>query len=57
MYLEFSSIELLFGYIKRKLKDIKYKSKEELAINVNKIAFGATPKVLQGFYRNTLNEI
>ena len=43
---EFSPIELLFGYMKRALRDVKYKSKEELAKIINKIGFNTSSKVL-----------
>ena len=46
IFIEFSAIELLFGYIKRSLKDIKYDSKEDLALAINQVAFGTSTKVL-----------
>ena len=43
---EFSPIELLFGYIKRALKDTKYKSKEELAFIIHKVAFETSQRTI-----------
>ncbi len=54
---EFSAIESLFGRIKVELRDLRYKTKEQLAREIINISFAMTTTRIEGFFRRTLNDI
>lgn len=54
---EFSPIENLFGFAKKKLIDYEYKTKEFLVKAVSDLMLGLEEKRFVGFYRKTLNNM
>ena len=54
---EFSAIESLFGRVKVELRDLRYRTKEDLANAIVKISFSMAKTRLEGFFRRTLNDM
>jgi transposase len=54
---EFSPIENLFGYAKKKLIDLNFKSKEQVVKTVTDLMFSMDENRFVGFYRKTLNNM
>ena len=51
---QFSAIENLFGYIKKKLEDLVFENKEQVSEKVTNTMFGLEERVLHGFYKKVL---
>ena len=47
----------MFGYIKRKLQDMDFKSKEDSTEMITKAMFALDSKIIESFYRKTLNNM
>ena len=47
----------MFGYIKRKLQDMDFKSKEDATEIITKAMFTLDSKLIESFYRKTLNNM
>ena len=47
----------MFGYIKRKLQDMDFKSKEDATEIITKAMFALDSKIIESFYRKTLNNM
>jgi len=54
---EFSAIESLFGRVKVELRDLRYRTKEQLAQAIISIAFGMPKRRIEGFFRRTFNDM
>jgi len=54
---EYSAIESLFGWIKNRLKDVIFDTKEKLANKITALAKMVTKEEIQNFYRLTFNEM
>lgn len=54
---EFSPIENMFGYVKRKLQDLEFKSKEQAAKLIAEQMFGLKKSIIGGFYKKSLSNM
>ena len=57
LYSRFSPIENMFGYTKAKLKDFKFKNKEELTMKITELMFSCDEARIMSFYRKTLSNM
>ena len=51
---QFSAVENLFGYTKKKLQDMTFDNKEQMAEYIRKFMFELNPKIISGFYKKVL---
>ena len=54
---QFSPIENMFGFVKQKLKDMVFKKKEELVLQVVNTMFNLTEQQIHSFYQKTLSNM
>ena len=54
---EFSPIENMFGYIKKKLQDLEFFNKEHVAKVISKQMFSLNPLIISGFFKKTLSNM
>ena len=54
---EFSPVENLFGYVKKKLQDEDIQTKEQVTYSVTDFMFSLKEFYFVGFYRKTLNNM
>ena len=54
---EFSPIENMFSYIKKKLRHVIYQKKEQVAMIVAEAMFSQTSDRIKGFFRRTLSNM
>ena len=54
---QFSPIEVMFGKVKKQLKDFIFRNKEETCLKIQELMFGLDRLTLQKFYRKTLNNM
>ena len=54
---EFSPIENMFGYVKKKLLDLEFINKEHVAKEISKLMFSLSPIIISSFFKKTLSNM